>query len=63
MAVIDIAEVDLDEMLREEAEDVFSEDGRLAKGHLNSLKADLDLQVGYWRTAGWSDWLFCDLWS
>lgn len=29
MAVTDIARDDLDEMLREEAEDVFYEDGRL----------------------------------
>lgn len=32
MAVTDIARDDLDEMLREEAEDVFYEDGRLARG-------------------------------
>ncbi len=32
MAMTDIAEDDLDEMMREEAEDVFYEDGRLAKG-------------------------------
>lgn len=31
MAMTDIAEDDLDEMMREEAEDVFYEDGRLAK--------------------------------
>ncbi|CAM9335139.1 unnamed protein product [Lampetra planeri] len=34
MAVTDIAEDDLDEMMREEAEDVFYEDGRLAKGQM-----------------------------
>ncbi|GLD60649.1 rho family-interacting cell polarization regulator 2 isoform X1 [Lates japonicus] len=34
MAMTDIAEDDLDEMMREEAEDVFYEDGRLAKGQL-----------------------------
>lgn len=32
MAVTDIARDDLDEMLREEAEDVFYEDGRFARG-------------------------------
>lgn len=34
MAVTDIAEDDLDEMMREEAEDVFYEDGRIAKGQM-----------------------------
>lgn len=34
MAVTDIAEDDLDEMLREEAEDVFFEEGRFPKGQL-----------------------------
>lgn len=62
MAMTDIADVDLDEMLREEAEDVFCEEGRLANGQLYNLKAGLDLQVGYSRIAGRSDWLFCDLW-
>lgn len=32
MAVTSIARDDLDEMLREEAEDVFYEDGRFARG-------------------------------
>lgn len=32
MAVPDIARDDLDEMLREEAEDVFYEDGRFTRG-------------------------------
>lgn len=39
MAMTDIAEDDLDEMMREEAEDVFYADGRLAKGQLSGLKA------------------------
>lgn len=34
MAVTDILENDLDEIMREEAEDVFYEDGRFAKGPL-----------------------------
>ncbi len=46
MAMTDIAEDDLDEMMREEAEDVFYEDGRLAKGQQYSVKAGVGLQVG-----------------
>lgn len=34
MAVTDIAEDDLDERMREEAEDVFYEDGRIAKSQM-----------------------------
>lgn len=41
MAVADIARDDVDEMLREEAEDVFYEDGRLA-----GVNARVGLQVG-----------------
>lgn len=47
MAVTDIAEDDLDEMMREEAEDVFYEDGRIAKSqNVKCLKAGVGLQVG-----------------
>lgn len=41
MAVADIARDDVDEMLREEAEDVFYDDGRLA-----GVNARVGLQVG-----------------
>lgn len=37
MAVTDIAEDDLDERMREEAEDVFYEDGRIAKSQMWSV--------------------------
>lgn len=47
MAVTDIAEDDLDEMMREEAEDVFYEDGRIAKSQMWSvLKRAWVWQVG-----------------
>lgn len=62
MAMTDIAEDDLDEMMREEAEDVFYEDGRLAKGQLGSVKAGVGLQVGFSRITARSDWLVCVLW-
>lgn len=39
MAVTDIAEDDLDEMMREEAEDVFSEDGRLCQGSVGRCES------------------------
>lgn len=61
MAVTDIAEDGLDEMLREEAEDVFYGDGRLAKGQLYRVKAGVGLEVGCSRIIGRSDWLLCDL--
>lgn len=38
MAVADSAREDLDEMLREEAEDVFYEDGRLAGSVCGGLR-------------------------
>ena len=44
MAMIDIAEDDLDEMMHEEAEDIFYEDGRLNKDP--SVRAGVGLQVG-----------------
>lgn len=43
MAVTDIAVDGLDEMLREEAEDVFYEDGRLAEGQLWCVKPGVGL--------------------
>lgn len=61
MAVTDIAEDGLDEMLREEAEDVFYEDGRLAEGQLCSVKAGVGLQDGCSRTTGTADWLIFEL--
>lgn len=39
MAMTDIAEDDLDEMMREEAEDVFYEDGRLAEGSVGRCES------------------------
>lgn len=69
MAMTDIAEDDLDEMMREEAEDVFYEDGRLAKGQLwREREQGVGLQVGCKAEIaarglqrGQTGW-FCDLW-
>lgn len=64
MAVTDIPEDDLDEMMREEAEDVFYEDGRLAKGSAGKCwETSVGLLVGSCsRSRGslWSLWLVCD---
>lgn len=38
MAVTDISEDDLDEVMREEAEDVFFADGKLARGQLRESR-------------------------
>ncbi|CAB1457009.1 unnamed protein product [Pleuronectes platessa] len=48
MAMTDIVEDDLDERMQEEAEDVFQEDGKLAKGQLWRVRAGVGLQVGCW---------------
>lgn len=63
MALTDIAGDDLDEMLREEAEDVFYEDGRLAnEDGVGGVEAGAGSQVApahRWRRLG-SGWLECD---
>ncbi len=68
MAMTDIAEDDLDEMMREEAEDVFYEDGRLAKGQFvkcesrRGFTGGLQGWTGGSRNAARSGWLVWDLW-
>lgn len=63
MAVTDILENDLDEIMREEAEDVFYEDGRFAKGQLcESRRGFTGGLQGCGGCLSLSDWLVCDLW-
>lgn len=57
MALTDIAGDDLDEMLREEAEDVFYEDGRLANEE--GWAVWKQARAHRWRWPG-SGWLECD---
>lgn len=66
MAMTDISENDLDEIMREEAEDVFYEDGRLAEGQLcesrRGFTGGLQGRDCCLRCGALSDWLVCDLW-
>lgn len=62
MAVTDIPEDDLDEMMREEAEDVFYEDGRRTMGSAGKCwKTSLLVGCCSCSVCTLRSWLVCDL--
>lgn len=58
MAVTDVSEDDLDQRLREEAEDVFFGDGSPLPGQCWGVRSGVGLQLGCGPT-GFSSWSYC----